>query len=486
MEINDHAFVGTEVQSQQNSESQKSKEQSDSESLLIGPPKKPIWPIITLIMLVVAGWVGSRAYNALTSTSETEEIETPKAQVSRLPVKTVQAKLAPIQRWVTSPDSEVQVERYKQLIFESSGEITYLAQINGRFLREGDRVKQGQLLARIDDREYTSNIRAAKADLEVVQQSQSTAIAGLNQAKANLEQAEADLALAIVEAKRRQSLFEKGVVPETEKDSYDNRVIQAEVGVKVAKASLKSSQDQIITARANYESRKASYDNTLIAKEDTELVSPIDGIVAYLNIREGEYWSPSRVQSINNYQGAVESVPIVIVDEGSFEVSLELPASEGGLIQPNQPAYIALDSDVSQAFVKGLNQQSLLSVAKARGYVFSVTPAVTPGGRAVQVRIRITSGLENLRLGERVQTWINAESKANAITLPFGSVTTRGRQSFVFVVNPVTQTVEQREVVLDIEGLDRISIAKGLRPGELVVTEGSNRLVDGSPVEVVN
>ena len=50
---------------------------------------------------------------------------------------------------------------------------------------------------------------------------------------------------------------------------------------------------------------------------------------------------------------------------------------------------------------------------------------------------------------------------------------------------PKPNTVEQRPVVLDIEGLDRISIAKGLRPGELVVTEGSNRLVDGSPVEVV-
>ena len=65
-------------------------------------------------------------------------------------------------------------------------------------------------------------------------------------------------------------------------------------------------------------------------------------------------------------------------------------------------------------------------------------------------------------------------------------MTTRDRQSYVFVVNPDTNTVEQRPVVLDIEGLDRISIAQGLRPGELVVTEGSNRLVNGSPIELVD
>ncbi len=307
-----------------------------------------------------------------------------------------------------------------------------------------------------------------------------------SQAKANFEQAQADLNLAKVEAQRRETLFKQGVIPATERDTYANRVVQAEVGVKVAQANIKSAQDQVLASRASYEASQANLNNRIIAKEDTELVSPIDGIVAYLNIREGEYWSPSRVQSANDYQTAVESVPIVIVDEGSFEVALELPASEGSLIQPNQQAYIALDDDVSAAFVQGLNQQNLVGIAKAKGRVFSVTPAVTPGGRAVQVRIRITEGLENLRLGERVQTWIAAESQASAITLPFGSVTTRDRQSYVFVVNPDTKTVEQRPVVLDIEGLDRISIAQGLRPGELVVTEGSNRLVDGSPIEMVD
>lgn len=449
-------------------------------------PKKPLWPILTLVMIVIATLVGWRAYHVLSSAPGTEETDEASSSVSRLPVKTVRSQLAPIQRWVTSPDSDVRVERYKQLIFETSGEIIYLAKINGRFLREGDRVKKGQLLARIDDREYTSNIRSAKAELEVARRSQRQAIASLNQAKANLEQAQADLNLAKVEAQRRETLFKQGVVPATERDSYANRVVQAEVGVKVAQADIESAQDQVVASQASFEASQATLNNQIIAKEDTELIAPIDGVVAYLNIREGEYWSTSRVQSANDYQAAVESVPIVIVDEESFEVALELPAFEGSLIQPNQPAYIALDDDVSAAFVKGLTQQNLVSVAKARGSVFSVTPAVTPGGRAVQVRIRITSGLENLRLGERVQTWIAAESKASAITLPFGAVTTRDRQSYVFVVNPATKTVEQRPVVLDIEGLDRISIAEGLRPGELVVTEGSNRLVDGSPVEVVD
>lgn len=258
------------------------------------------------------------------------------------------------------------------------------------------------------------------------------------------------------------------------------------MGVKVAQENVKSAKDQIVVSRASFEANQAKLLNTNIAREDTQLVSPINGIVAYLNIREGEYWNSARVQSATTYQGTVESVPIVVVDPSSFEVAMEMPATEGNLIRPGQPAYIALDEDISQAFVKGNSESNLVKIAKARGTVFSVTPAVTPGGRAVQVRIRINDGRKNLRIGARVQTWIATQTKSQAITLPFGAVTTRDRKSYVFVVNEETGRVEQRPVVLDIEGLDSISIASGLKPGELVVTEGSNRLVHNSPVEVVS
>ncbi len=451
-----------------------------------GIGKKSPWPIVILVMLVVGGLFGWKAYSASRTSNASQPVEPEKKVEASLPVRAVRAKLAPIKRWVTSPDGDVRVERYKQLIFEANGEVTYLAKKGGRYLREGDFVRKGQLLATIDDRKYRSDIRAAAADQEVAKRTEDQAIASLRQSEANLQQAKADLELAKLEAKRRQQLFSQGVIAETDRDTFNNKVVQAEVGVKVAQQNVKSAQDQIVLSRASSVANQAKLYNTTIAREDTQLVSPINGIVAYLNIREGEYWSSSRVQAASSYQDAIESVPIVVVDPSSFEVAMELPATEGSLLRPGQPAYIALDEDISQAFINGISQSSLVKIAKAKGTVFSVTPAVTPGGRAVQVRVRINDGRENLRIGARVQTWIAAQTKAQAITLPFGSVTTRDRKSSVFVVNEETGRVEQRPVVLDIEGLDSISIARGLQPGELVVTEGSNRLVNNSPVEVVS
>lgn len=446
--------------------------------------KKSPWPIAILVMLVVAGLFGWRACSTTSNSSAPPEQKTQSA--APLPVRAVRAKIAPIRRWVTNPDGDVRVERYKQLIFEANGEVKYLAKIDGRYLREGDFVRKGQLLATIDDREYRANIRAAKADQEVAERTEQQAVASLRQSEANLRQAKADLDLAKLEANRRQKLFAQGVIPATDRDTFNNKVVQAEVGVQVAQENVTSAKEQIAVTRASSKANQEKLFNTTVAKEDTQLISPINGIVAYLNIREGEYWSSARVQSATTYQAAVESVPIVVVDPSSFEVSMELPATEGRLIRPGQPAYIALDEDISQAFIKGTSESSLVKIAKAKGTVFSVTPAVTPGGRAVQVRIRINDGRETLRIGARVQTWIATQTKSQAITLPFGAVTTRDRKSYAFVINEETGRVEQRPVVLDIEGLDSISIARGLKPGELVVTEGSNRLVHNSRIEVVS
>lgn len=80
--------------------------------------KKSPWPIAILVMLVIAGLFGWRLYNNSQSPTVSEP-ET--ASTAKLPVRAVRAQLAPIRRWVTSPDGDVRAERYKQLILNPVG-----------------------------------------------------------------------------------------------------------------------------------------------------------------------------------------------------------------------------------------------------------------------------------------------------------------------------------------------------------------------------
>ena len=70
---------------------------------------------------------------------------------------------------------------------------------------------------------------------------------------------------------------------------------------------------------------QAQLSQAQIALEGTKLYAPFDGIVAYKNIRENEYYSTQSVSSqLSNYQGLLDRVPIVVIDPSQFEVTADL------------------------------------------------------------------------------------------------------------------------------------------------------------------
>ncbi len=447
-----------------------------------GQGRKPLWPAVVLAMLVVAGLVGVRIYRTLTAVSPTEETE---AAAARLPVRVLRAQKGPIQGWVFDEGAVWPVRR-RLLNFQASGDITYIAKVDGVELREGDRVSRGQLLATIDARRQESSIATAEADIQVSETQLSQSRASLAQAEARLESAEADLALAETELARYEALFEQGAVSESDRDAYVNRVAQAAASVETAQQDVRSAQEGIRSAGASVKASQARLSQSAVDLEDTQLVSPIDGVVAYINIREGEYWSTQYLNT-NSPQDVIESAPIVVVDPTSFEVELELQADQAEEIRPGQRAYVVLEEEVSAA--RAGAPRGLLDIARQRGsggQVFAVSPSQTPGSRGTEVTIRGLEQVNNLKVGGRVYVWIEVASSRESVVLPIGALVARDNTYYAFVVNEADGSVQQREVTRGIEGLANVQILFGVEPGEQVVIEGQNRLVDGTPVEVVN
>ena len=147
---------------------------------------KPLWPAVVLAMLVVAGLVGVRIYRKLTAATPSGETEEAAIAQARLPVRVLRAQKGPIQGWVFDEGSVWPVRR-RILNFQASGDITYVAKINGVELREGDFVSQGQLLATIDARRQESSIDTAVADIQVSETQLNQSRASLLQSQANLE-----------------------------------------------------------------------------------------------------------------------------------------------------------------------------------------------------------------------------------------------------------------------------------------------------------
>lgn len=474
---------------------------------------KKYWWLLPLVLLV---WAGG-GYFWMRSRSEQPSQPTPTAQTpQRLSVETATAQTDTIRAWVSSL-GRVRAFRFKHLAFEEEGDVTYLANRNGRRLREGDRVTEGELLARIDDRELTADLRQAEAALaEARQQRAATAAdvaqaqAQLQQARAQVEQAQAQLtrrqtslALAQSELERYRYLFEQGAITENE---FENRLStvadrQAQVQaaraqvqtarqqVEAAQAQVQAAQEQLQAAQAGIDTAQARVAQAQVALEGTRLRAPFDGVVAYLNITEGDYYTPQIVTSQlgGDYQGILERIPMVIIDPSQFEVLVDLAGPSGERLQAGQPAFVtsqtALETDADEGMAAG---DRIIDHAQARGEVFSVNPAISPGGRAVSALIRLQpESTETLRHGERVTTWIAVEAAQNAVVVPLDAVVYRDRVPYVFVVNPEEQVVEQREVELGITGITQQQITAGVQSGEQVVTAGQNDLVGGAPIRIV-
>ncbi|MEM9923358.1 MAG: efflux RND transporter periplasmic adaptor subunit [Cyanobacteria bacterium P01_D01_bin.50] len=474
-----------------------------------GKSKRRIW----LYLLLGVGIVAVCGVFFRQLQNNPQETPPPAVEPARLSVRATEVKIQPLQKFVFG-DGYVSAVRGKHLTFETSGTITYIKKVNGRDLREGDFVKAGELLAKVDDRKLRAELAQAQAQTAEAETQRVTAQAGISQANASIEQAKADVIreqanleaaqdayrLAKSELKRYEKLFAEGAISTSEVDVRRNQAKEASAQVKAAQAQitaaqsqvksslgqLESAKSQLQSTRATIASARAGQNRSNVNLEDTVIKAPFNGIVAHMNIREGDYWTTQRLQVTGDYQDVVDSVPMILIDPNAYEVRLRLPAFDGTLVRPGQSAYVVLDKDMSAASTAGMSQETLLSLARARGRVFSVSPSVSPGERAVQVTVRLNGGMKNVRDGERVSVWLAVENNPRALTVPPDAIVYRDQKPHVFVVDKEKQIVKLRAVSEGIRGISQQEIRSGVKPGELVVTQGRNRLVDGTPVEVVN
>lgn len=451
------------------------------------PLSKPqsVRPAVVLLMGIVLAGVGWQIYQKTQVGDGGAEPVVEQPSESLLPVRVAKAKTGLAQDWVFD-EGEVWPVQRRVLNFEAKGEITYLTSVNGRDLREGDRVSKGTLLAQIDNRNQTASIVTANADVQVAIEKKEQAKASLNQAKARQRQANANLVLQKAELSRYQQLYEKGAVSVSDRDVFRNRVIEAETSLRSAKEDVASAENEVKAATAQVAAAGARLKQSGVAREDTQLISPIDGLVAYINIRKGEYWSPSRLDYSSD-QRLIETAPIVVMDPNSFEVMLELQADQANTVQSGQLAYVVLEEEVSAAQAAGESSSALLKLAQERGSagrVFSVSPSSTPGSRGTRITIRDLDNVDRLRVGARVYAWIKVASNPEAVMVPFTAVVPRGQDSFTFVVQD-DQTVTRRQIRTGVETANGVEILAGVQAGETVVIEGENRLVEGTPVDIV-
>lgn len=200
-------------------------------------------------------------------------------------------------------------------------------------------VKEGDLLARIDDRDVRVTLRQREADLEVSK-------ANLLQAKANLIKSETDYEFAENELARSRALLERQLISETDLETSLSRV-------RAAEASLESAKAQIVSAEASILQREAQVEQAQIDLERTQITSPVDGVVI------------NRLVDLGQAVNANQNIPVlfeVAKDLSQMQIEADIGEADIGKVSEGLDVRFSVDAYADQNFVGNVSQ-----VRKAAG-----------------------------------------------------------------------------------------------------------------------
>lgn len=308
--------------------------------------------------------------------------------------------------------------------------------ITAIYVKEGDRVKQGQLLLRTEDVQQTANVDAqeaavktSQADFAANESAVQSAAAALKTAQANLAQAQAKLQQAKEEYTRGEQLFKDNLIA---RNVFDQRLSDyhvAEASVQSAEAQVNQSKALNQQALYNRDMAKARISQSraqLLGMKDayqkTIYTSPFDGVVTSLPVHAGE----NVVPGIQNQPG---SVLFQVSDLTIATAQIMVDETDIINVKLGQPADLTIDAMPNQTFKAHVTEIGQSAVNRDTGQT-TTTAAGTQSESAKDFKVVVTldSPPAGLHPGLSTTAKITTVTKQNAVTIPIQALAVRTRR----------------------------------------------------------
>ncbi|MCY6484527.1 efflux RND transporter periplasmic adaptor subunit [Clostridium aestuarii] len=342
-------------------------------------------------------------------------------------------------------------------------------------VKEGDYVKQGQVLAMLDNEDYKLAVEGARGQMEAAKGKVAMAKAqydkalngaqkeDINSAKLAVENAENNYNYAKESCARVANLYEQGIVSKQQLDDINIKVDGAEIALNNAKEVLSKAEngardEDTESAKAQYEAAQAQYEAAQAqhkAKgnmlEGTSLNSGVSGYVVKVLNKNGEI--------------TAAGYPVVVVRTDDEVIDIQLAQKDVNKIKRGTKALVKLNE------------------IKVDGVVSEIEQIPDPKSRNYKAKIKMNEKIppEKFYIGSVAKVSINLEDK-KGIWLPVITILNDG-EDYVYVVDK-EQRISRKNITIESIYEDKVLI-KGLSLGDKVVIEGLKNVKPGYKVNVV-
>jgi membrane fusion protein, multidrug efflux system len=319
-------------------------------------------------------------------------------------------------------------------------------QIEEAYIHEGDIVKKGELLFKIDPRPLEASLQQSQAN-----ETRDQAL--LAQAEAQLARDAATAEFQQLSSERQANLVASGIVS---KDAGEQSRAQADATL----ATVNADKAAIASAKAQLAVQQSITENAKVQLSYTSIRSPIDGRTGNNTVKVGNL-------------ATVNQELITIAQLEPVYVTFTVPAVH----LPTIKQHLGADRLPVVATPQDEDKQS------AEGQLTFVDNVVDSATDTIKLKATFTNTDRRLWPGQFARVSLRLTTLSGATVVPSQAVQTGQDGQFVFVVQP-DSTVAQRPVTVAQRVADDVVIAKGVAPGETIVTEGQLRLEQGTHVQL--
>ncbi|ATS17516.1 efflux RND transporter periplasmic adaptor subunit [Synechococcus sp. PCC 6717] len=336
------------------------------------------------------------------------------------------------------------------------------------YVEQGDAVRAGQVIARMDNRDERAQLAQAQANLADAIARRDRTVAGnraeeIAQAQAQVRAAASRAKLAQERLNRNEALAAEGVIP---RDTLDELIANRDNAIATLNEAQKrlqllqrgSRSEDIRQAEAAVTAAQAQVQAARVALEDTVIRAPFDGIITQKYAVPGAFVTPTTSASTTT---SATSTSIVAIAKG-LEILAEVPEVDIGQVQLGQPVEIRADAYPGRTF---------------QGRVRLIAPeaVVEQNVTFFQVRVSLLSGLAELRSGMNVDLDFLGQKVANALLVPTVAIAVEKGKTGVYVVGADNKP-EFRPVTIGSSWQDQTQIITGVTAGERVFTDFPDQL----------
>jgi HlyD family secretion protein len=332
------------------------------------------------------------------------------------------------------------------------------------YVKEGDHVKRGQMLAQLENVQSSADVNATQASLTAAEADYTAGVETLNSNVADLDRAKADLEQKQFDWHRAEGLYKDQLIAKKDYDAAKNAYESAMSALSMGKARIAQSK----AAAEAYKRRIAVQKATLVHNADvlskTEYHAPFDGVVTNLPVREGE----TVVVGIQNSPG---STLMTLADTSVITAEVKVDETDIVNVKLGQSVEVSIDAIPKKKFNGIVTEIGDNALLRSTGVATSQSTGSTQEAKDFKVVVTLSDVPDTLRPGLSTTAKITTATKTSALSIPIQALTIRQKGDLVPKKKKDKGAVEAAEKPADVKA------AKEEIQGVFVIRGGKAKFV---------